>query len=366
VFTESGCTYTVGLGVGAQATCTGAVSIPSTLTPGNYFLGAIVDDLSQVAESNENNNTRAIAAAIPIAQPVDLTVTALTAPPTGTIGGSFPAGTVSMTVRNQGTAAAGAFRVGFYFSTDATITTSDVASTTSCNYASGLAAGASNTCGAGVSVQIPATLTTGTYFLGAIADDQAVVIESSETNNARATATTISLAVPPVDLIVTLLTAGSTATVGATNLQHTMTVLNQGSAASGPFRVGYYLSTDATITTGDAFTGWWCNLPNGLIPGTQTSCTGAIGVPATLSPGTYYLGAIADYQAVVAESNESNNTRATTTTIMITNDELAMRGGASSIPTAAPIGAAVTGSEREVVGRTVEATPISVSSKAAP
>ena len=51
-----------GLGAGASdsSTCSGlSVAVPPGLTPGTYFLGAIVDDLSAVGESNETNNTRA-------------------------------------------------------------------------------------------------------------------------------------------------------------------------------------------------------------------------------------------------------------------------------------------------------------------
>jgi subtilase family serine protease len=362
VFTETGCNFPSGLSATAQNNCSGEVEIPSTIPPGTYYLGAITDDLLQVAESNENNNTRA-STAVTIAVPADLTIAALTAPASGTIGGAFPAGSVSVTVRNQGTAASGAFRVGLYFSTDATITTTDVRSNTTCTYPSGLAAGASNVCGPGISVVIPATLTAGTYYLGAIADDQAAVAELSETNNTRATAGTISLTVPPVDLVVTALTAASTATVGG-NIQVSVTVLNQGSVASGPSRVGLYLSPNSTISLTDVYLNRFCALDSGLAAGTQTSCSGLVPIPASTTPGTYYIGGIADDEEVVAETNENNNTRASaavTITSMELNEAVAERKVTGSLSTkASPSDRPLSREPEGVPGEAATAPPLAV------
>jgi hypothetical protein len=87
---------------------------------------------------------------------------------------------VSATVHNQGGAAAGSFRLGLYFSTDTNISTSD-AFLGSCN-TGGLSAGASFTCSGTLTVP---QQTSGTYFLGGIADDQNAVTESNEGNNTR-------------------------------------------------------------------------------------------------------------------------------------------------------------------------------------
>jgi hypothetical protein len=87
---------------------------------------------------------------------------------------------VSATVHNQGGVAAGSFRLGLYFSTDTNINTSD-AFLGSCN-TGGLSAGASFTCSGTLTVP---QQTSGTYFLGGIADDQNAVTESNEGNNTR-------------------------------------------------------------------------------------------------------------------------------------------------------------------------------------
>ena len=113
----------------------------------------------------------------------DLIVPGLSGPATGTVGGSI---NVSATVENQGTAAAGAFDVAFYFSIDGVFDAGDTPSATTCSYG-GLGAGAtdSTTCSS-VAVDVPVSLTGGTYTLFANVDDADAVAESDETNNTRA------------------------------------------------------------------------------------------------------------------------------------------------------------------------------------
>jgi hypothetical protein len=320
VSTGQGCNYPSGLPSGGSNTCTGPVSIPSTVAPGTYFLGAIADDLGVVSETNENNNTRSAGPVTIAPTPdVDLTVTALTAPANIMVGATFP---VSMTVVNQGTAPAGAFRVAFYFSTDATITTADEGIAL-CDYPAGLAGGATHVCN--TTLHVPNTQPPGTYFLGAIADDQGVIAERNETNNTRATGA-ITIAPAPVDLTVTSFIVSSTNGVLGGTLPFSVTVANSGSAAAGSFRLGFYYSTDAVVTTADTFSGTICDYPNGLAEERSDTCSGQLRVPTTLAPGTYFVGAIADDLGRITEINENNNTRVSQA-IMITAslEELAMR-----------------------------------------
>jgi len=74
----------------------------------NYYVGACADDLGTVSESAESNNCRAWGTTVSVTSPVsvpDLVVTALTAPPSGTVGGSLAG--ISVTVKNQGSTPAG-------------------------------------------------------------------------------------------------------------------------------------------------------------------------------------------------------------------------------------------------------------------
>jgi hypothetical protein len=117
-------------------------------------------------------------------------MTAVAAPATGTRGSTV---TVTGTLVNQGVGAlgslsdmarlvAGTIRVGFYLSSNATITANDTRIGTVT--LSSIPAGASVPLS--VSALIPAGLARGSYYIGVIADDTSALRESSELNNARA------------------------------------------------------------------------------------------------------------------------------------------------------------------------------------
>ena len=52
------CDFDAGLQAGQSSSCSGPVSLPSSLIPGVYYVGAFVDSHQQVTESNELNNKR--------------------------------------------------------------------------------------------------------------------------------------------------------------------------------------------------------------------------------------------------------------------------------------------------------------------
>lgn len=86
------------------------------------------------------------------------------------------------------------------------------------------------------------------------------------------------------------------------------TIRNQGQSASEPFRVGFYLSIDNTITIDDRFLG---EIPVGALGGgSQTVLDKGVQVPYDLIPGNYYWGVIADYENEALEFDEENNPRA--------------------------------------------------------
>ena len=110
----------------------------------------------------------------------DLVVTSLTGPASGNPGETV---SLSTTVLNQGTAAAGPFRVEFYFSGTTNVALDNAIDTTAGCAVPGLAAGASFICS--MSVAVPASLTAGTWYLAALADSGNQVNELDETNNWR-------------------------------------------------------------------------------------------------------------------------------------------------------------------------------------
>ena len=94
--------------------------------------------------------------------------------------------TFSAVVLNQGNAAAGAFRVSFYLASSTNI--AGGTNIGSCTISS-LAAGASENCSGPLTVSLAA----GTYYGGAIADDQSQVAESNESNNTLVASNTLTL-----------------------------------------------------------------------------------------------------------------------------------------------------------------------------
>lgn len=122
----------------------------------------------------------------------DLVVTALTAGASALPGGRL---SVSATLENQGSASAGASRLGFYLSTDDIIDRTDIATTWGCDMPA-LAPGESQVCGD--HIEVPNTVPPGSYYVGAYADDGLAVAESDEGNNGRAAAGRTVIGSPPV------------------------------------------------------------------------------------------------------------------------------------------------------------------------
>ena len=111
----------------------------------------------------------------------DLVITTFLGPATVKIGDLFY---IAITVKNQGTTDAGPFRLVLYFSTDSTITSSDILLPNHYEL-QGLAAGVEfyGGCPSAPCWILPAGIQPRNYYLGAIVDDQNSVAESNENNN---------------------------------------------------------------------------------------------------------------------------------------------------------------------------------------
>ena len=90
---------------------------------------------------------------------------------------------------------------------------------------------------------------------------------------------------------------------------------NQGNAATGAFTNGFYLSSDAIITSTDTYiTG--NSVSGGLAAGASFSIGGpTLTIPANTSAGYYYIGILIDRQSVIAESSENNNYKSVRLTV---------------------------------------------------
>ena len=96
-------------------------------------------------------------------------------------------------------------------------------------------------------------------------------------------------------------------------------VINDGGADAGSSTLGYYLSSDTTITTSDCKLG--TDSVAALAPGAYSNETITINDICTIgcvSTGTWYVGFIIDETDTVTEDNEGDNTYYFTPSINVT------------------------------------------------
>ena len=275
---------------GASSTATTTVTVPGSTATGTYYVLAQADAVSTIGESLETNNTRSSGT---VKVGPDLLVTVLTAPTLAAAGNSI---NVTDTTANQGAGPAAVSSTAFYLSTNSVFDAAD--RFLGSRPVGDLAGGATSV--VTTVLQIPADVTAGAYYLIGVADGTSVVSETGETNNVRSAALPVG-----GDLVVTALTISGG---GAANGPMTVTdsTKNQG-AAIPQSETAFYLSVNSTLDANDVFLG------SRVVPALGAAATSTaptqLTVPAGTLPGTYWVIAVADWRAEIAESAENNNTR---------------------------------------------------------
>lgn len=292
------------LAVGAQSQATGAITIPPSVVPGSWYVGTVADTQGELAEADEFDNHAVSPIPIEITAPPlpDLSVSQLSFSPFQVdIGAPI---LVTQVVTNTGLGPAGTFETGVYLSTDALISTDDRLLST--ETLSSLAVGESAS--SSLSIVIPADTPGGAYHVGAICDHTSLLPELAEANNFLTSPALLTVIVPPLpDLDVVSVSFGPTlvnAGVGDV-VTVTDTVQNAGVLPSGPFRVGYYLSSNTAISSSDFLIGTRDVFD--LAPGASSTATVDLPVPTTTPGGSWYVGVLADDLDVVLEPSTGNN-----------------------------------------------------------
>ncbi len=257
---------------------------------------------------------------------------------------------VTITVKNQGWAAAGAFSVDFYKNR-----TTGPAPYTSGDFAcakSGLAAGATDTCSGTVSYAA-----VGAYQMWAQVDTYQQVTESDEANNLFGPQSITVNYAPGADLVITAVTGPTTAAPGSI-ITIGDTTWNQGTGTAAASTTMFYrigadllvsaLTAPASATAGSTITvtdttknsgastavasttkiylsqnnvlnPWDTALGSRSVPSLAPLATNAggtsVAIPSGLAPGAYYLIGAADATGRVPESNEGNNIKTKAITI---------------------------------------------------
>ncbi len=224
----------------------------------------------------------------------DLTVSSLTVPAKGAAGLVIQ---VTDTTGNSGSGAAPSSTTTFYLSSNSVLETTDPVVGT--RTVPDLAVGASST--GTTSITLPDPLSPGTYTVFAKADGPGALGETNEFNNTRFGFIQIG-----ADLAVSGLSGPATAGAGST-IMISDTTSNQGLGAAPESVTRFYLSADFALDATDVLL-QGRNVP-ALSGSTSSSGTSSVTIPANAADGSYFLIAKADAAGVIAESNETNNTR---------------------------------------------------------
>lgn len=172
IYTSASSTVTTG----ATGVFEDLVTLPVLTSTACLWLGVIINDRGDVAETNINNNTRRIVECIDIIHPIpDMTAQIISTPTVAAAGEEMA---VTRLLNNEGTADAPMFSYTYYLSNNPTISTDDIPIGTF----SGAVAVNSDDYGIDI-LQIPSQLSEGNYFVGLIIDPDDLVDEVIEDNN---------------------------------------------------------------------------------------------------------------------------------------------------------------------------------------
>ncbi|WP_438031796.1 CARDB domain-containing protein [Sorangium sp. So ce204] len=202
---------------------------------------------------------------------------------------------------NQGTVDTGEFDNQLWLSSDETVF-SGGALLGGCRSA-GLAAGSTSTVACNGTV--PPATEADTWYLVFVADSSDAVVELDESNNLGREAVVVdSDYVPPADLVIPSVYCRSPSKLD--EFECSVTVANIGKQDAGPFLVDLRLFSDALIADPDLLLNT-CQV-SGVGAGSSQTISCAFTRPGEMRIGSWFVGAVADSEDTVPESDESNNT----------------------------------------------------------
>ncbi len=272
------------------------ITIPTSFTPGNYYLISYLDYTNAIFESNEKNNYY-ISPINLVNSTIDLTIKNLTNSTSTFAANTF---NTSFNIINNGNIASTTSNLGYYLSNDTIFDANDIF-LNSQNFGSISSGGSISN--QQLTLTIPNTTAIGNYYVIFLIDYSNLIVESNENNNTKSFS--ITVVAPTVDLT-TLLPTLSTDTIAINNsINTTVKISNLGNTYSSSSNVGYYLSVDSLFDANDIY------LNNSNIyqvsAGQSTTTNNYYTIPNTITPGNYYLLFYIDYSNNISETNENNN-----------------------------------------------------------
>lgn len=275
--------------------CTGM--IPLRTGTGEWFMGFIADPADTVFELDEDNNIGYKAIHV-VPGPADLVVSSVSCPPSATSPGEV---SCSVEIRNVGDRSVTSFGNEMRLSNDTTINNFDILLGT-CDRVFNLGPGMSQI----ISCRgdIPAGIIS-TRYVGVIADSSRSVSEFDEDNNTGHDSVMISPG--PADLTVSAPSCPFSVTAPGP-ISCSVRITNQGGSQALFFSNEMYLSRDSSVGFGDSLIGS-CTVFS-VAPGASQTVTCDGNVPDGLFYSTGYLVVAVDRPSTIMESDETNNTGA--------------------------------------------------------
>ena len=271
--------------------------VPPTTPEGSYFFSYSIDAPNLVVESRKDNNQGSWT--VPIRNAADLlSLNNSISPLSGVPGDTF---TMSVDVKNRGTANAAATTVRFYFHKDA----ADYSSVSQIGEVPvpALTAGATAS-GLTFSYPVPAGTAAGNYFFSYWIDAAGLLLEGNEENNRSAWPVVPIVNAP--DLVSPNNSITPTSGFAGESFTMTLDVKNQGSTASGASKVHFYMHKDTADYSAASQIGE-IDLPPLAAGASATGLTFTNTVPLGTAGGNYQFCYWIDALGLVTESREENN-----------------------------------------------------------
>jgi hypothetical protein len=199
-------------------------------------------------------------------------------------------------VKNNGTEPSGFCNLGYFLSKDLTVGSDTFLGI---NMVNSLLPGQSQS----FSQEFDISSYPGTWYILLLVDPYNMVAEDNESNNSHSPSI-FTVNVPGPNLTVNF---ANYTYYGTRQLNLDVTVMNNGTVSAGSSVLGFYLSADANISTGDIKLG---DVPIfSLPPGAQSAKSFVVSDIGNYAPsGSYFVGAVVDETNAVPELYETDNT----------------------------------------------------------
>lgn len=277
-------------------------TIPTSISPGTWYILFVSDADEEEAEIDETNNVSFKQITITSNLP-DVITTNETLNISSAQAGTYII--ASCIVNNIGPSFTGSSsRVGYYFSNDIYYDGTDILLDYDGFGNIGPSPGPGNTSNESEWLRIPFGTAPGTYYILFYVDDENTIIEANEENNIRYLEITV---LPPLpDLIVLNQTISSVNVDVGDEINVSCSIKNIGDAPSNSCVLRYFISDDNIWSSNDYEFNEF-SFVNSLIVNETNTFSINVTIPSNFDDGNKYILFYIDFDTDVVEEDESNN-----------------------------------------------------------